>query len=682
MLLENRKDRNLDRFTGYDTQATDDNLAEALELLYQVMNRSYQTSGAALEVDVHGQRQTVQNLFWDCKGLLDKINQAPEKTGFLAMSVIEQTWGIARALVLAPVADMLDGDMSMLENARKLERILANNEYKQVWADKSNAYAAILARIGFQADPETFRNLTRIMDPLLDALTFYTKNRHGMQAKIYRIRSGAQSKDKSPAIARAICRYRSEKELVDAVMSSDHECLMAFGAIEKIHAQVKDYFSEWFNGYPEERQRNFMRNDNLTSEQYLAMPCDYTRAVYLCVKSGNACWLVHMPWKGETYSRIGDERSEYAYGKRASYAPYQIFYKDIAPAPEGSTMLAVPRTGYLLSELMDPMSMAWYPAFLDETMKLFFDKNKNTDIPCDDLVLSEETAAANPHDSQKARQFSVVPVYSGVPAVASWVYAIQEPGDIFANDENTRYLMEYFQISSKHIKGVPILPEKSCSPENMLTESDARLRKAYLKILTEKITDLNDTRWDVRRWTVERIRANAGSIIDMAGKGDLMSCMEITIDGTPILNPDGTPKMIQRRRPPWDNIPDTIKTSQDDARENSGSLFKTFSQMVIWASDHTSGRPPVVWRIRPKTAEDYAAMTGVDIEKLPELLRLSGPLTKFHDDHKNTLPSGMINKYTALGYGTEKRSAFIPCFAPLNICMNKKTFRTFDYFRN
>ena len=132
MLLENRKDRNLDRFTGYDTQATDDNLAEALELLYQVMNRSYQTSGAALEVDVHGQRQTVQNLFWDCKGLLDKINQAPEKTGFLAMSVIEQTWGIARALVLAPVADMLDGDMSMLENARKLERILANNEYKRL----------------------------------------------------------------------------------------------------------------------------------------------------------------------------------------------------------------------------------------------------------------------------------------------------------------------------------------------------------------------------------------------------------------------------------------------------------------------------------------------------------------------------------------------------------------------
>mgnify|MGYP007025259518 CR=1 FL=1 len=34
---------------------------------------------------------------------------------------------------------------------------------------------------------------------------------------------------------------------------------MAFGAIEKTHAQVQDYFAEWFNDYPDERQRNMIQ---------------------------------------------------------------------------------------------------------------------------------------------------------------------------------------------------------------------------------------------------------------------------------------------------------------------------------------------------------------------------------------------------------------------------------------
>ena len=152
---------------------------------------------------------------------------------------------------------------------------------------------------------KAFQDLTGIMDPLLDALMFYTPKKVTASTNIYKIRDGEISRSGAPpAIAKAICMYQSEKDLVDAVMGSNQDRLMAFGAIEKTHAQVQDYFAEWFNDYPDERQRNMMRNQNLTAEEYMAMPCDYTRAVYLCVKSGCACWLIHMPWRGDYANQL------------------------------------------------------------------------------------------------------------------------------------------------------------------------------------------------------------------------------------------------------------------------------------------------------------------------------------------------------------------------------------------
>lgn len=683
MMVTDKNNRySLEKFRedeGHDTMGTDAELAEAMDLLYDVMNASYASSGTPLEIDRNGQRESIQGLYWKCKELLDKANKNPEKTGFLAMSILEQTWSLARQIALCPLSDMLDGDMSMLEKARRLEKILADNEYKKIWAEKAGTYAAILSSIGFEPDPEAFQDLTKIMDPLLDALTFYEPKKFGTCARIYEVRHGAVSQDRRPGIARAICMYRSEKELVDAVMGAGRDCLMAFGAVEKTHAQVKDYFSDWFNGYPEERQRNMMHNENMTAEEYLASPCDYTRAVYLCIKSGARCWLIHMPWNGDSYSRIGDEKHEFYYGKRASYAPYQIFYKNAAPAPEGSTMLAVRKTGYLLSELMDPMCMAWYPAFLDETMKIFFGKSGGTPEAAD-LVFAEETAAADPTEKD-AGKYAVVPVYSGVPAMCSWTYGIRTPQEIFAGDADALLLMDRFQVTAESIRGVPILPEKNGSPDAMRSEADKRLEKAYLKILSEKIAGFLLDRWDVRRWIVPRLDGNIRSVLEAGGAGDLMAFMTVTVDGTPVFNPDGTPKMVKRGRYPWDEIQDTIKTEPSDGRGETGrNRYQNFAKTVYWVSKPTSGRPPVVWALRPSEAAHYAAMAGCGESDLPEILRLSGPLSRFYAAHKDHVPQNLANRYAAMGYGTEKLSIAVPCFAAVNICMTKKEHRSFPYF--
>lgn len=649
-----------------------DALEEAMDLLYRILNASFTTSGTPLRGEWNGHQENIQGIYWKCKEQLDKACKDPEKTGFLAMSVLEHAWSMARQLVLCPISIMLDGDMSMLDDAKKLEAVLRDNIYKTMWEEKVGAYAELLNQIGFDADPELFRDLTQIMDPLLDAMTFYQANPN----RIYRIRSGEISSEKQPVVAKAMCKYRSEKELVDAVMASGHECLLAFGAVEKTNAQIKDRFYEWFTGHAEERQTNTIRNEKITADEYLAAPAAFTRAVYLCVRSNKACWLVHLPWKGDMYHQIGCQANEYYYGKRASYAPYQIFYDQTAPAPAGSSMLSVPKTAWLLSDLMDPLSMAWYPAFLDETIRMFFRDATPESV---DQVLPEETAIRIPN--QKSDR-AVVPVRSSVPAVCSHVYQVQPVKELFPDEPFMAGLAAYFRIAPKDLKDIPILPVKPGTAEQIDQAARERSRKAYIKLIAVRIAGLNRTRWDARKFLVDKILARKDQIIAMALDGRLSDQIMVTVDGTPELNPDGTVKMGSKTRYPHDPIPITIKTDPDDARESSKGPYENFVHQVFWASEPTASRPPVVIAIRPKTAEHCAALTGTDIGQLPDLVRLIQPLQEFYAAFKDILPNDLSNSWIALKKShTSGVTCFVPCLAPVNICMTKKAYKNTKLYK-
>ena len=102
-----------------------------------------------------------------------------------------------------------------------------------------------------------------------------------------------------------------------------------------------------------------------------------------------------------------------------------------------------------------------------------------------------------------------------------------------------------------------------------------------------------------------------------------------------------SPKTRQRPKYPWDQIPVVTKTSMNDGRGPYENPYTNFSTIVHWASDETSGRPPVVWAIRPVNACDYAALAGCDESELPELLRLSGKLDRFCRRYQNILPRDM-----------------------------------------
>ena len=135
-------------------------------------------------------------------------------------------------------------------------------------------------------------------------------------------------------------------------------------------------------------------------------------------------------------------------------------------------------------------------------------------------------------------------------------------------------------------------------------------------------------------------------------------------------------------RYPQRPVPITIKTDPDDARESHKSPYENFVHQVFWASEPTASRPPVVIAIRPKTAEHYAALTGTDAGQLPDLARLIQPLQAFYAAFKDVLPSDLSNSWSALDKRrTNDTTCFVPCLAPVNICMTRKAYKNTKLYK-
>ena len=246
-----------------------------------------------METEIHGARATLISMHWSHKELMKKIIRGGEKTLFLSMSLIEDTFQKAYPLLLINIKTLLEEGDLPLQRVRELQGIFQKNPYKQIWKEKAEIYQNIVKQLGFPVAAGAYDNLTDMLNPLLDALTFYSTGNHALH--IYKVRDGQKSSMR-PLFANCICKYASEKEMVDTVAQAPQEALVAFGAVEKKHSQTNDKFAEWYYERPNEQQTNLMRYYHVSAEEYGEMVDESSKCVYLCVKSGETLWLMPMPY--------------------------------------------------------------------------------------------------------------------------------------------------------------------------------------------------------------------------------------------------------------------------------------------------------------------------------------------------------------------------------------------------
>lgn len=653
---------------GYAAGGPD--IIEASELLYKILDDSYRCSGTCLEQEINGNRKTIRTIYWECKDLMEQAAKGGGKTEFLTMSILEQAFLQAYPLLLVRLEDIAEGDDSQIQAVLRLKQIFQDNPYKAMWREKSEKYRSLVEKLGFPIHETDYSDLTAIMDPLLDAFALYQGRNHHCPPTIHKVRAGERSA-RQPEIGYMVCKYSSEKELIDEVAGCGKESVIVFGAVEKTNRQVTDYFHWWYYGYAEERQRNTMRNDHISEEEYMGQVCDHSRCIYLCVKSGEAIWLMKMPYQTDNYHRYDGPESKYYYGRRAGYAPYEIFYKEPPAAQADTTFLAVPRKGYLLSELMDEPQKIWFPVFIEETVEKFFRAEEDPDA--DEWVLPEETAAVIPgYCGQETG--AIVPVFSGLPAVPQYTYEIKGPEEVFG-EKHMQELCGYFGVCGEDILDAPVLPTGCDTQEAYEKMIGEKIKKAYSRVLAERIADFLESKWEARGVALDQIAKEQGRIIQEAAEGRYAPFMSVIVDGTPETDRNGKPVMVRKNGWFSELSPAIIHTVSEDCKE-SQHIKHNAAPKILWAGDIPSGKAPVVWKIRPKRAEEYALLLGISEKELPEILKLADAIHWFYEKYKDILPTNLTYEYVYQDANNGKtRSIYLPPLANVNICMTKRTHR-------
>ena len=617
-----------------------DDLSRAAELLYSILNESTRYAYDALELEDNGSTKRITTLYHECVDLMKKAAIGGEKTAFLSMSILEGTFRKTFPMCLVHLQSILDGSSHMVEQAKELQAIFARNPYKKNWEAKSGEYRELLARIGLEPDDADYSDLTKIMDPLLNALTFYPA--HVAHCKVYRFRIREEPMSATvPAFSLHVSKFRSESDLVNAIMGCGKPNAVCFAAIEKTYGDTEDWFETWYQGQDGERMRNVMRNDRIDRDAYLSSIDTYSRTVYLCAKAGGDLYLIPMPYGREAYggSATFSDDNKYYYGKRAGYAPYQIFYDEPPAAPQDTTFLAVPRKGWLLSELMDADQKAWLPPFLAETFDYFY---KHGDVPAEDCYLPEERAIVAPDGTtyrNPVPETAIVPISTAISAVRL-TKEIPEPEDCFDKPYVSR-LLRTFGIGPSDVlaNSEKILSGSAMKPRDW----DARIRMAYLKLLCDAVQASIAERAGAE-WQVKELLKDKQAVMDRVISG---AC-----DGF-------TTVLVNGRMDEKGNVEKTYASDGTPQRNN----YHGFT--VMWYGKPTTSAPPVVWQVRPCAAEDYAALLGLPVGGLVAPLKYYTDFQSFWTDYQHAMPHSMSYN------GTVRPRDFLR----LNLCMTKTEYK-------
>lgn len=610
-------------------------LEKAAGLLHDIMDESTRWAYDALRIDVNGSEKSVTALYYDCAELMRRAAIGGEKTAFLSMSILEDTFTKALPLCLTRLESILDGTSRMTDNARQLQDLLRDNPYKAEWKARSQEYKSLLQRAGLRPDDADYSDLTVIMEPLLDALTFYQDKMRCDKVLRFRISPEPASME-PPLFSQHVSVFHSETELVHAVMSCGKTTAVMFAGLEHAYGETECLFDAWYQGCDNERMVNIMRHENLTREAYLTTTDPYSRIMYLCVKNGGTLYLMPMPYRREAYGYPEfSDKTKFCYGKRASYAPYQVFYKEPPSAPEDTTFLAVPRKGYRLSELMDANQKAWLPAFLSETLRYFF---RSGEIAATDAYLPEDRALVTSDGMSSYRNPTSdngLVLRTTALSTARLQKTISEPSELF-DAPCVLQLLDEFHVTSHDLITYGELILSGRAAEDI--DWDERIRSAYIRILCDRIQAYLASEADAN-WQVRQLMLDKDAVVRRILSGACNSFTRVIVHGR--IDEKGNRE--------------TTSVSDRTLHRYQNHLY------ILWHGQETRSNPPVLYQVRPVDAEDYAALLGIAPENLPDPLRLYTPLRRFWENHQHAMPRSLTWRNTL-----QPKSLL-----EINLCMSK-----------
>lgn len=611
-------------------------LDRAKELFFTLLNECYESSeGNSASYTCKDKTYAVNSIYYDTKQQLKELEQYPS-TQFLQMSVLESALRDALRCMLVKVDDLLEGKRDPFKKITELREIFADNPWKKMWEEQCESYKKMLTEMGFSLKTTDYQDLSLILEPLVDALTIFERR----QTEVFLLRDGAPFRQESPYISTKIALYTSELEFANTLMKSEKNAVIAFGAVQKTYKQTQhiDFYHD-MHGFDDEYIRNSMGfGRGMTREEAISQI--RWQCIYLGIRNGDRLYLVEMPVNTSGYGTVS-ENKEYIYGKRSTFSPYQIFYKEIPSSDPDTSLPIVRNKSYALSDIMDDMQKIWLPIMLNQAVEHFFKKEPE----CERGILPETVSLSLPEMTNLP-----VPVYQA---------QMPDPMECMKDDAE-KDLYAYFKIETNVIQNR--LMEYLPLPDSGV-ETEAEIKKELLEMTHELCMDeiasrlcewLKD-KWSWREEIVHKIWNQEEELIERAKTGAFESFSDLLS------------KYFYRHG-------DARHFSERDGLQH-GDLKNEYKEIVLWSGDILK-KPGYIYCILPKKAADFAALFGVSEDELPDYLRLQETIQTFKRIYGNWKRFS-TTEYDKREYEQEG-SICLPSQVLIHICMGKRERKSWN----
>ena len=562
-----------------------------------------------LQEDGGSQKFSLSDLWWNLRRVVDSATTY-EETAFLAFSAIDAY--LERLPWLYPVTlhQLAENEAEiksiMCDIAELRKSIQASDSYKE-WDNIQNQIRKFASENGL-SEPDV-NSLSEITPILLDAMQVPAK--WGRQ----QWRCGADAKD-TPIIYWNMPRYRYVSDFVDS-LSFGRPCCIAFGMIEPL---VRDYNDPMLAAYGESPE--LIRNARNRGEAEL----DKVWGGYavIGVKRGKSIWVLRqrLSWDEMPYGRTDSLH----YGRRVSYMPYQVTYRDTDMQPG---LMVRDKPAWDLRAVLDKEQVIWLPIMAIAVQKEFFGDTPPSPLPLHVDSRTIKIIGASSTEQQENR-------------LATTLQTIDRPSAFAGNPawSDGNYLLAQLGITESVAEEIPIsLPlVQAMTIGQYQQELIARVRLSVACEAKKRLTDLFSkteyqlgniyTRDAIARGALEvtslfreAVIRNMNNIVAMLNdpENQIYKMTDVIIDG------------YQKDVDTYGR-PILSRTSIEDGRSrpfeaaHAPKVWQFFPQTIC------GKRPPVAIKIIPETAQQVATLMGIDFGQLDWRIRFWNCNKQLSDD--------------------------------------------------
>lgn len=497
---------------------------QLVDLFHNIINDSYQFADAKERIKENNTSKGLSDIWSDFYKYIKQIEKC-ERLTMLIPTLTDAFFRKSLPLIAIPAWEMLKDNNRRMDAIRQLDSALKEDNTKEVWQVLSEKFREIMESLDFKAESDLYTDITANVHVLISAFAYLEQFDFTGEDKyrsITQARKGKVSKA-SPVLINTITVFRNIHDIVHTVETSGLESLIMFAAIRKTYRDTNDYFDDWMRGHDNERKRNVMRNEHMTEEEYFEAEDTNRRTIFLVIKNGDNIWLIPSD-NTDSYGMARDDF--YEYGRRKTYFPYQVLFKDFAGQPEGTTQLVTINQSYKLGKLVDEEQKLFIPILFYEAKRLFFDEEPpmlNT------IVIPQETTLLLTDGREIKNELAVI------GANTTQTYCLQDYSaeSLFTDKPEVLNMMRILGIKHDDIASAPILPTKEARVDEYEKTLRNHVKEAYRTVINRRLKEYADVESETNEIYLKEYRSfteRKEEITRLLEEGRFINCSMDVVD--------------------------------------------------------------------------------------------------------------------------------------------------------